>query len=144
MAAGALLIPLEGSPVVPGTAPAPMAVAPNYEVFDGLGPLDHAVSSPPVEGSPSRPGGGPGSPDYTPGPVSGVRGVVGGMPLPVADPLTRPPGEYTPAGVFTVQYRLGVGQQGPSALGVQNTLQGLAASQPPIPTPFELILSGQG
>lgn len=153
--AGALLIPAdEGVPIVPQQPPPDQAVAWNYEVFDGLTPLDHPAAD--DNGRLSMiPVGGPrpGQSDsqrtkdtYTPGPLSGVRGVVGGMPLPVAYPLVgRQPGSYTPSKALTIQWRLGVGQRGPSELGVAQTVQlAQANANTPQAGNLDAILAGWG
>lgn len=148
--AGTLLIPAEhGIPTVPSAPPPDMAVAENFEVFDGLEPLDAPAGRQRTDyyaGGP-RPGQtGGGNHEYTPGPLIGVRGVVGGMPLPVEYPLTgRPPGDYTRVGARTIQWRLGVGQRGPSELGAAQTTQlGIIEANPPQPGSLDAIIGGWG
>lgn len=141
---GEILLPTEGgSWQVPTVASPDVAVAANFERFDGLTPLDHPAGGPHVFGSPSRPGFNPTPDEYTPGPVAGVVGVVGGMPLPTSDRIFRPPGGTTLTEGFSIQYRLGVGQHGPSELAVAQTVQlARVTNNPPVPNDLDQILAG--
>ena len=152
--AGTLLIPMDdGIPIVPSAPPPDMAVAANYEVFDGLEPLDHPAARDsdklnfiPVGGP--RPGASNSQRTgdvYTPGPLAGVRGVIGGMPLPVAYPLTgRQMGGYTKVGSRTIQFRIGSGGRGPSALGAAQTVQlSEITNNPPQAGELSSIIAGQ-
>ncbi len=67
--------------IVPGTPPEDMAVAPNFERFDGLNPLDKPSGKLPgtrTDGTTPVAG-----QTYTRSPWDGTTGVVGGQPLPV-------------------------------------------------------------
>lgn len=140
MSVGALIT---GRPfMVPRTPPAELAVAPNYEAFDGLNPLDHP-------GGGVHPGSRPGQSEtplaeqtYTAGPLSGVVGTVGGQPLPVGDRIHRPPGIGQSVITPSVQHRLGVGQAN------QGVAQTVALSQitgnPPVAGDLSSILAGWG
>lgn len=90
--------------IVPQTPPPDLAVAPNFERFDGLSepPLDNPAGSVALGadyGATPRPGQ-LNTPvheqTYTPSPVSGLVGTLGGQPLPVGDWKFRPPGTYSP------------------------------------------------
>jgi hypothetical protein len=151
--------------VVPETPPVDLAVAPYYEKFDGLTALDNPATGDPISGGT---GTGsmygfdrlteyprPGALDtpvweqtYTRGPIAGLTNSLGGQPLsavPVSDRIHRPPGTTQRVTEFNTQQRLGVGQAGPSSLGVANTVQmGELVNNPPEPTPLDQILSGWG
>jgi hypothetical protein len=136
-----------GPRVVPQSPPTDQAVAYNFERFDGFEPLDHPAGERlvlPADGP--RPGQ-QATPlaeqTYTPSTLARPVGVVGGQPLPVAPCIFRPPGDYTAAKAPTVQWRLGVGQAGPSSLGVANTLQLNEITQnPPQPGDLASIVGG--
>lgn len=150
MAAG-MLLNWSGQLIVPGTPQADQAVAANFERFDGL-------SQPPLEnpaygvnaygdagtGCNPRTGqlGQPAGQVYTPGPISGVVGVVGGQPLPVAACINRAPGlgDYTKVISPGVQHRFGVGQ------AYQGAAQTVALSEitgnPPQPGDLTSIIAG--
>jgi hypothetical protein len=165
--AGMLL--LGGSGVTPSVPTQPQpdeAVASYFERFDGLG--QPPLLAPATSSAEDTTGEGqvygfdqlgryprPGAVDqpvgqvYTPGPLIGATGVVGGEPLPVGDwkfPLNR---GYTRAKAPGIQWRLGQGGgmfgHGPSSLGAANTVA-LAniTNNPPQPTELDLIISGQG
>lgn len=174
MAAGpAILISNPGYIVGPAVPQTDLAVAPNFERFDGLaarnqpgGPsiqpdeLLHPAGLNPADyaagfetggdfGRSPRPGqmGQPVGQVYTEGPLQGVVGTLGGQPLAVvvSDRLHRNPGAYTPSKWPTIQQRMGVGQRGPSELGVAQTVQlGEITSNPPVPGSLSAILAGLG
>jgi hypothetical protein len=143
--------------MVPTTPQPDQAVAPNFERFDGLEgspPLDHPAA---VDDGSGRPGANygttprPGQRDqpvgqvYTPGPLAGVVGVVGGQPLPVRSwsssedsALTR---GYTPSKAPSVQWRLGVGQDNQGV--AQTVILSEITSNPPVPGDLTSILAGQ-
>jgi hypothetical protein len=151
---GALLSSQAVTPrVVPTTPPVDLAVAENFERFDGFEPLDHPATQDGltrpqigVTGSP-RPGQGTtplAEQVYTPSELFRPVGVVGGQPLPVSDRIHRPPGAYTPGRGLTIQWRLGVGQHGPSALGAAQTVQlSEITNNPPQPGDLTSIIAGQ-
>lgn len=142
--------------IVPTTPQADMAVAANFERFDGLNPLDHpageggqdsggAAYGWDVAGHSPRPGQSDQPLDqvYTPGPLAGVVGVLGGQPLPVGDCIHRGPGVPTLVRAPSVQWRLGVAQRGPSELGVAQTVQlSEITNNPPQPGDLTAILAG--
>ena len=132
--------------IVPGAPQPDMAVAPNFERFDGLSqpPLDNPAGQPGVTGSASRPGGWVTPDEYTPGVISGVVGTVGGQPLPVADWQTstahQQQATYTPSRTPSVQFRLGDGQ---ANQGVAQTVQlSEITNNPPVPGDLTSILAG--
>jgi len=145
-----MLLQWAGPSVLPATPPPDLAVAPNFERFDGL-------EQPPLEGPAGnqrivfypggpRPGASAPTPDeYTPGPISGVVGVIGGQPLPTSDRIHRPAGAFTSATAPSIQFRKGVGQHGPSELGVAQTLAlSQITNNPPQPGDLTSILAGWG
>jgi hypothetical protein len=156
--AGALLLNA-GNPgavvAVPAESPLPdLAIASNFERFDGLGqpPLDHPAGT--VDGNPlgesygdtPRPGqlNQEEGQEYTPGVLSGVVGAIGAAPLPVAD-WKYHHGNYTGATAPGVQFRLGVGQRGPSELGAAQTVAlGGITNNPPEPGDLSAIIAGVG
>jgi hypothetical protein len=158
MAGGALLNMNPGMIVSPAVPQTDNAVAWNFERFDGLDvPTDHPAGGDPGRGSAPtttdygwnlaghspRPGGA-GTPVadqvYTPGPLKGVVGTVGGQPLPVSDRLHRAPGTYTPGKTHSVQQRLGVGQ---SYQGAAQTVQlSEITNNPPVPGDLGSIIAG--
>jgi len=145
-----------------------LAVGPNYEQFDGVGngdngpipeknPESSMVYPNPVDNrvGPSNRG----SPTpvdeqvYTQGPIVGVVGTLGGQPWPAKAGVYRAAsptggsiaGAYTPARANSVQFRLGVGQAGPSELGVAQTVKlSEITSNPPEPGDLTSILAGLG
>lgn len=146
--AGSAVLLNAGALIGPQVPQADVAVGPNFERFDGLsqpelenpakrGQTDYYPEGP-------RPGQAIGTPDvYTPGPISGVVGTVGGQPLPTSDRIQRPPGGYTPSLTPSVQQRTGVGQYGPSALGAAQTVQlSEITSNPPVPGDLASIIAG--
>ena len=145
MPAGALLLGNVTGPIpVPQSAPVDLAVASDFERFDGLTPLDHPAGQPGVAGSANRPGQSQTTPDvYTPGPIAGVVGTLGGQPLPVSDRIHRGPGQTQEVNTPQMQWRLGVGQVGPSSLGVAQTVAlSEITSSPPVPGDLTSILAG--
>jgi hypothetical protein len=140
----------------PQTAPPDLAVAPNFERFDGLEqpPLDNPAALDPMSGGSGgmgtdygetpRPGqmNQPVGQVYNPGPISGVVGTVGGQPLPVEQWNYRGPGNYTHSKTPSVQWRLGQGQ------AYQGVAQTVALSEitnnPPVPGDLTSILAGFG
>lgn len=149
MAVAALLL-AQRQATIPAEPPVAMAVAPNYEVFTPDAP---ALAQPvtgqlPITGSPQAPGAArfDGPATYTPAGSGGLTNVLGGEPpLATNYRLHRSPGAYTHANAPTIQLRLGVGQQGPSSLGVAQTIeQATLLKNPPTPANDLLrIVSGQ-
>ncbi len=151
--------PAVNSYIVPGAPQADLAVASNFERFDGIEqpPLENPAADFPDSGgsmglgadygqSP-RPGqhNQPTGQTYTEGPLSGVVGVLGGQPLPVADAIHRPTGVTTLVNAPTIQFRQGVGQRGPSELGVAQTVTlSQLTNNPPEPGDLTSILAGWG
>ena len=138
-------------PTIPENPPIDMAVAPNFERFTGTHPaLDNPAGQSPVTGSPNRPGQAAyeGPMTYTPGRRGGLTNVLGGEPLAAArtsDRIHRPAGNYTAARALTYQLRLGVGQKGPSELGLAQTVAlATITNNPPEGTPLLQMLAGQG
>lgn len=149
--------PAVNSYIVPGSPQADLAVAPNFERFDGI---DQPVLDNPAADVADGASGGSLGADYNPtprpgqtnqpigqvyteGPLSGVVGVLGGQPLPVADRIQRPAGVTTLVNAPTVQFRMGIAQRGPSELGVAQTVAlGQITSNPPEPGDLQSILSG--
>lgn len=89
--------------IVPARPPADVAVAANFERFDGLTPLDNRPGMVPFGldyGETPRPGQTQTAIDeqtYTRGPNVGLVNTLGGQPLPRGQWSGRPPGGYTPA-----------------------------------------------
>jgi len=156
--AGALLLNA-GNPAavvaVPQESPVPdLAIAANFERFDGLGqpPLDHPAGT--VDGNPLGESYGqtprPGQLNqeegqvYTEGALVGVTGTIGGQPLPVKD-WKYAVGNYTGAIAPGIQFRQGVGQRGPAGLGAAQTtaLAGIT-NNPPEPGDLSSIIAGLG
>jgi hypothetical protein len=137
-----------------------LAVAANFERFDGISqpPLDHPATADPDDtsglgaaygwgelGHYPRPGAidQPMGQVYTPGAVSGVVGTVGGQPLPVFSWRDNSRHGITRAASPSIQYRLGVGQRGPSELGAaQTTALGGITNNPPQPGDLSSIIAG--
>lgn len=163
--AGALLLN-QGNPgavvPVPQENPYPdLAVAPNFERFDGLGQPElvapatssdedtsgqGAVYGFDQQGHYPRPGAvdQPTGQVYTPGALVGVVGTIGGQPLPVHD-WKYNPGKTTHTTAPGVQFRLGVGQHGPSELGAAQTVAlGGITNNPPEPGDLSAIIAGVG
>lgn len=163
MAGAVLLGPgLAGMIIGPEVPQTENAVAANFERFDGLSspPLENPAAASPddaavggaqygwdIPGDSPRPGQSdqPLGQVYTPGPISGVVGTVGGQPLPVSERIYRDAGNYTKSRTPSVQMRIGVGQHGPSELGVAQTVQlSEITNNPPQPGDLTSILAGQG
>lgn len=171
--AGALLLNA-GNPGAVVPVPADMVlpdlrVAANFERFDGLEIPD---TNPAADKDPANGGSGlganygwttgwntpgvvprPGQLDepigqvYTPGPLEGLVGVIGGQPLPVRDWKYQADGRdgYTGSRFPTIQFRQGQGQRGPSELGAaQTTFLGGITSNPPEPGDLSAIIAGVG
>lgn len=93
--------------IVPATPQPDMAVAANYERFDGLMPLDQSSLIPfgvdygptPIPGQNQTP---IAEQTYTPGPNVGLVNTLGGQPLPVGQWSGRREGGYTPAPPRTI------------------------------------------
>lgn len=144
---------------IPTTLPAQsespdLAIAQNFERFDGLGqpPLENpaaaqGATTPGVDYGPTpRPGGQnqPKGQVYTEGALVGVTGAIGAAPLPVAD-WKYHHGAFTGATAPSIQFRLGVGQRGPSELGAaQTTALGGITNNPPEPGDLSAIIAGVG
>lgn len=131
--------------MVPQSAPSDQAVAWNYEQFDGLTDLDHPAGNERSvfwDGHTPRPGMQPTPDVYTPGPLAGVAGTLGGQPLPTSERIKRVEGTATYTVSPSVQFRLGVGQQ---YQGVAQTVA-LAdiTNNPPTPDGMGAILAGWG
>ena len=160
--AGAVLLGPGMAGFLLGDLPQPeTAVAPNFERFDGLMPLDHPATEDPesgphgggadyvwnVAGHSPRPGQSdqPDGQVYTPGPLSATVGTLGGQPLPVSNRIFKETGNYTRSRTPSIQTRLGVGQHGPSELGVAQTVQlSEITNAPPQPGDLTSILAGLG
>jgi hypothetical protein len=78
---------------------------------------------------------------YTPGPLRGVVGTLGGQPLPVANPLYRLGRGYTAANdTQRIQTRMGAGT---NSQGVAQTVQlSEITNNPPVPGDISAILAG--
>jgi hypothetical protein len=152
MSGSVLIVPGMAGMIASQDSPQPdIAVAANFERFDGFEALDHpgtADGGQPVElvNYSPRPGQQPtplAEQTYTPSTLSRTVSTLGGQPLPVGDRVHRAPGDYTPAKAPTVQWRLGVGQNGPAALGAQQTVQlSEITNQPPEPGDITGIIAG--
>jgi hypothetical protein len=152
MAGAVLITPGMAGMIANPDYPQPdLAVAPNFERFDGFEPLDHPGTHDDGQQI-GLPAGGPrpgqqatplAEQTYTPSTLSRTVSTLGGQPLPVADRIHRPEGDYTPAKAPTVQWRLGVGQNGPAALGAQQTVQlSEITNRPPEPGDITGIIAG--
>lgn len=121
-------------------------IAPNFERFDGLMPLENPAGWQRTDGggSPFRPGQSVDTPDvYTPGPLSATVGTLGGQPLPAIAGEYRPEGQTTLVNTPSIQKRMGVGQNGPSALGAAQTTQlSEITNAPPVPGELSGIIAG--
>lgn len=82
---------------------------------------------------------------YTEGPLQGVVGTVGGQPLPVSPRMYKTQGNYTRSRTPSIQFRTGIGQHGPSELGLAQTVQlSEITNAPPQPGDLTSILAGLG
>lgn len=134
--------------MVPATPPVELAHAANFEEFDGLTtPTTNNTNlgNFGIEYGPSpRPGAGQtplNEQVYTPGPIRGVVGKIGGQPLPVANPLYRIGRGYTPANYTQrIQTRLGVGQNNQGA--AQTVALSEITNNPPVPGDISSIIAG--
>jgi hypothetical protein len=131
--------------MVPQAAPADHAVGWDYEQFDGLTPLEHPAGNQDNVfwlGATPRPGMQPTPDVYTPGPLAGAMGTLGGQPLPVSERIKRPQGKATFTITPSVQFKSGVGQ---NYQGVAQTVA-LAdiTNNPPVPDGMTAILAGWG
>lgn len=164
MAAGALLNANPGMIVSPEVPQVDNAVAPNFERFDGLTlPTDNPATADPmaggigtgaefgynVVGAYPRPGAvNTPVPEqvYTPGPLKGTVGVVGGQPRPTAgsgqyrEVAGSTVGGYTPGKTNSIQQRLGVGQNNQGA--AQTVQLSEITSNPPQPGDLSAIIAG--
>jgi hypothetical protein len=134
-------------PTVPTTPPREEAHAWNFQEFDGLtipdtngrdqGRFGTEYPASPVPGRANTP---VSEQTYTPGPIRGVAGVLGGQPLPVANPVYRVGRGYTPSRTPTIQFRLGAGQN------YQGAAQTVALSEitnnPPVAGDLSAIIAG--
>ena len=152
--AGAVLLSASDY-VIPATPPVDQAVAANYERFANTqAALPATPGQPVVSGSPSRPGQGvyEGPITFTPDYQGGLNNTLGAgqaaMPAygHASDAIFRPPGQVTYAHAKTYQLRpLGVGQHGPSSLGVEQTVAlATVTRNPPQAGTIFSILSGNG
>jgi hypothetical protein len=140
-----------------------LAVGANYEQFDGLTvPPTVGSKASTYYGDPVQSREGPsnrGTPTpldeqtYTPSPNNGLVNTLGGQPWPASAGVYRAaapcagkgPGYYTPTVAQSQQFRLGVGQHGPSELGVAQTVKlSEITSNPPEPGDLTSILAGLG
>ena len=136
------------SVMVPGTPQPDQAVATNFERFDGLEiPTTNPATNSPAYGPTPRPGqlDQPTGQVYTPGPLRGTVGVIGGQPLPVRawesseDSAYRR--GYTPSKTPSIQHRLGDGQNFGGL--AQTVILSEITSNPPEPGDLTSILAGQ-
>jgi len=138
------------APVVPRTPQVELNHAYNFQEFDGLevpmgNPAESVSLGTNYKGEYARPGQLNTPRDqqtYTPGPLRGVVGTLGGQPLPVANPLYRLGRGYTPSVTPSIQFRLGVGQNYPG-IG-QTTALSEITNNPPIPGDLSAIIGGWG
>jgi hypothetical protein len=130
--------------IIPASPPADRVVAENFSQFDGFNDPTHKAS----EGTPSgtKPADQPtltADLKATYSPLTGIRNVLGGMPLPVANPFEGDYGTSTAyPDNFTQQYRLGTPQ------GYQGVAQSVALGDitqtPPQTESIDSILAGWG
>lgn len=154
-----LLIPA-GMIVSPLVPQGQLAVAPNFERFDGLTlPTTNPATSDPMSGGSGMgadygfqiPGHypRPGSMNtpvadqvYTPGPIRGVVGTVGGQPveLVAANHTKGMNGDYTQSKTHSIQFRKGVGQNNQGA--AQTVALSEITNNPPQPGDLTAIIAG--
>lgn len=157
--AGVLLVPA-GQIVNPNVPQLDLAVAPNFERFDGLDIPDtnpaggqdsdtiaagwaYGFDQPGQYPRPGQTGTNPQDQVYTPGPLKGVVGVVGGQPLAaagVSDRIHAQNGQYTPGKTHSIQQRLGVGQANQGA--AQTVQLSEITNNPPQPGDLTSIIAG--
>jgi hypothetical protein len=140
-----------GGFVVPGDPQPDLAVAGNFERFDGLDVPDTNPAAV-TDGSP-RPGDNygdsprPGQRDqqagqvYTQGALKGLTNTLGGQPLPVDDWKFRGRRAYTPGRTHSIQQRLGDGQNNGGA--AQTVTLSEITGNPPVPGDLSGIIAGQ-
>ena len=134
--------------IVSGTPQPDMAVAPNFERFDGLEIPD---TNPAIFGKDYGASPRPGQHDqplgqvYTPGVLRGTVGVVGGQPLPVRAWESSEDSAYlrgyTPSKTPSIQHRLGNGQANQGV--AQTVILSEITASPPVPGDLTSILAGQ-
>lgn len=153
-----------GGFVVPGKAQPDLAVAANFERFDGLDvPATNPAGSTCGDNLPSgsdefgfdqlghypKPGGGDtrtvnqwGHMTPTPGPLRGLTNTLGGQPLPVFDWKYRGRRDYTRGRTHSIQQRMGDGQ---NYQGAAQTVQlSEITGNPPVPGELSGIIAGIG
>ena len=146
-----------GPRIVPGTPPVDIAVAENFERFDGFEPTMHPAAlsdsdwvggiepgtlNYPRPGQLSTP---VAEQTYTPSSLYRTVGTLGGQPYPARAGVYKETGDVTLVHTPSVQWRLGVGQHGPSSLGAANTVQlSEITSNPPQPGDLASIIAGLG
>lgn len=144
-------------PVLPVHPPTDIAVAPNFERFDGLDVpnTNPATQDPHAGGNPGadygwdkggvspRPGNvdQPNGQVYTAGPLKGLTGTLGGQPLPVNDWKYRGRRAFTPGKTHSIQNRLGDGQANQGA--AQTVILSEITGNPPVPGDLSGIIAGQ-
>lgn len=142
-----------GGFVVPGEPQADLAVASDFERFDGLdvpntnpatkedgsstGVLKTPASATPRPGQLDQPEG----QVYTAGALKGLTNTLGGQPLPVNDWKYRGRRAYTPGKTHSVQHRLGDGQANQGA--AQTVILSEITGNPPVPGELSGIIAGQ-
>ena len=156
----AILVPA-GQIISPLVPQGELAVAPNFERFDGLEiPNTNPATADPMSsgtgtgadygfdqlGHYPRPGAmnTPVSEQvYTTGPLVGVVGTVGGQPLGlvVGDRINRSTGDYTRSKTHSIQFRKGVGQNNQGA--AQTVALSEITNNPPQPGDLSSIIAGQ-
>ena len=154
-----LLVPA-GMIVSPLVPQGQEAVAPNFERFDGLTlPLTNPATDNPESGGIGsgadygfnhlsaypRPGAvnTPVSEQtYTPGPLRGVVGTIGGQPIELvtSNRIHASEGSYTQSKTHSVQFRLGVGQANQGA--AQTVQLSEITNNPPQPGDLTAIIAG--
>lgn len=147
--AGAAVLLNAGELIGPAVPQSDTAVAENFQRFDGLATGVNPAGRQRTQyfNDGPRPGQALDTPDvYTPGPLSTTVGTLGGQPLPVSPRIQdRATGQVTLVNTPSVQTRLGVGQRGPSELGVAQTVQlSEVTNNPPVAGDLTGILAGLG
>jgi hypothetical protein len=135
------------APTVPTQPPIELAIAENFQEFDGLNvPATNNTGEQPFGtpyGATPRPGQlntPQNEQTYTRGPMRGFVNTLGGQPLPVANWLYRTGRGYTPSVAGGIQHRLGVGQNygGVSQTAIMSEI----TNNPPVPGDLSSIISG--